>query len=188
MSRGLSVSLHSSWCLCVCIIHVLSRSFSNFRSGLFGFFVVSCIISDSRSLQPLRLSLSLCLGLWVSLGVYRSLGSLWVSVASRHFALPRFSRPLGSSLTPPGSCHLPARPFPAALIPHVSRRLAAGRTRQLPRPLVSGVADSWAPRLAAQVFSGIPRGTLGLPRPTPHGTVSCCCPGFCRPRSQVRCV
>lgn len=182
LSRGLSVSLHSSWCLCVYIIHVLPRSLSNFCPGLFGPFVVS--VSDSRSLGPLHLSLRLCLGLCVSLGVYRSLGSLWVSVASRHFALPRSSHPLGSSLTPPGSCHLPARPFPTPLIPHASGRRAAGRTHQLPRPLVSSVGGSWAPWLAAQVFSGLSRGALGRP-PSPRSSRHCL---LLLSGSQVRCV
>lgn len=58
---------------------------------------------------------------------------------------------MGSSLTPPGSCHFSARPFPAALIPHASGLRVARRTRQLLRPLVSGGGGGGGPPLATLV-------------------------------------
>lgn len=52
------------------------------------------------------------------------------------------------------------------MIPHASPRREAQRTRQLPRPLLSGGGGGWVPPLAAQVcrFSG---GFGPPPRPSP---------------------
>lgn len=121
-------------------------------------------------------------GLGVSLGVFGSLGSLAVSRGLCRlsvFSLPLL-HPMGSSLTPSGPCHLPVRPFPAALIPHASVRRVA---RRIPPAAAATCERGRGWRSSRPPSAGLPlsSGALGLPRAPPPRTLSGCCLGFCGP-------
>lgn len=74
MSRRLSV-LRTSWRLCLCIFHVLSRSLSNFCARLSGSSVVSAFLTPVSPASP---SLSASASRWLGVsGISRLPSGLW---------------------------------------------------------------------------------------------------------------
>lgn len=136
---------------------------SNFCTHLSGSLVVSAFLTPGLSI--FSISLCVCISVAVCLGVSgisRLLSESLSPVRTLRSHAPDIPWEARSHLRVPATSP-PARPFPVALIPHASPRREAQRTRQLPRPLLSGGGAGAAgfPHWPRR-FSGVPAGLAPL--------------------------